>query len=359
MPAFDKAELAYTLPWDADWVSAVAMVGNRFVAAGNNLGQILVWELPDQPGAVPMARFTLEGHTNQITRLRASKDGTLYSASFDHTIRVWRLDGAIDAEKTVALNSVAIAESKRRNGKKIDPLEVKVKTIRPKQTLENHKEWINAIDLSRDEKLLISGDDGSVVIVWDREKMQELHRWKVKGWAYACALSPDNKQAIVTERFTLVFDSGRHAGVKLWDVVKGEVIKDLSADFKNMYMAAAGFTPDGQSIILGRGGECDGPNGKLTLVNTSSGKKTKDFDPGHLNGLTDFCVLPDDKHIASTGRDTLIRIWEIATGRMVKELGKSRGGQFKDWTHAVSASVDGKWLVAADMVGAVQLWRLG
>lgn len=46
----DKAALAWTLPWDADWVTAVAFLGNHRIAAGNNLGQILVWELPDKTG---------------------------------------------------------------------------------------------------------------------------------------------------------------------------------------------------------------------------------------------------------------------------------------------------------------------
>ena len=43
----------------------------------------------------------------------------------------------------------------------------------------------------------------------------------------------------------------------------------------------------------------------------------------------------------------------------VKELGKPRGGQFKDWLHAVSFSGDGRWLAAGDMAGAVQVWEFG
>ena len=47
---FDKAALAWTLPWDADWVTAVCFIGShRRVAAGNNRGQILLWDLPDKP----------------------------------------------------------------------------------------------------------------------------------------------------------------------------------------------------------------------------------------------------------------------------------------------------------------------
>ena len=43
----------------------------------------------------------------------------------------------------------------------------------------------------------------------------------------------------------------------------------------------------------------------------------------------------------------------------VAQLGKPRGGQSKDWLHALTISPDGKWLAAGDMAGAVQVWTLG
>ena len=82
----------------------------------------------------------------------------------------------------------------------------------------------------------------------------------------------------------------------------------------------------------------------------------RELTPGHLYGVTDMVFHPDGKHLASGGRDTVVRIWNAADGKLVKELGKPRGGQFKDWIHAVSFSADGRWLAAADMAGAVQVW---
>src|SRR5579859_2691363 len=88
---FDKAALAWTLPWDADWVVSVCFLGPRRIAAGNNRGQILLWDLPEKPGgpAPPPVRL-LDGHTNVVTQLRATADGSrLFSASNDHSIRSW------------------------------------------------------------------------------------------------------------------------------------------------------------------------------------------------------------------------------------------------------------------------------
>ena len=360
---FDKAAPAWTLTWDADWVTSVCFVGpTRRVAAGNNLGQILVWDLPEKTGApVPSPQRRLDGHTNVVSRLVATTDGRwLISSSYDHTIRYWDMQAPAKGNQPMVLNerAIAYAEERKRNGAKVPPpLNATVETQSSARMLEGHHEWVNGLALGRNDKLLIGADDAGDVIVWEREAGKELRRWKVKGWSYAVALSPDDKQVAVTERLPLIFDSGRYAGVKLWDAATGQVQHDLSAAFKGEHLSAAAYSLDGKILALGRGGETE--SGKVTLVDPATGKKIRELTPGHLGGVTDVTFHPDGKHLASTGRDTLVRIWDVASGKMLKELGKSRGGQSKDWYHAVSFSADGRWLVAADMAGAVQVWALG
>ena len=59
---FENAALAWTLPWDADWVTSVCYLGPRRIAAGNNRGDILVWDLPEKPGApAPFPSRRLDG----------------------------------------------------------------------------------------------------------------------------------------------------------------------------------------------------------------------------------------------------------------------------------------------------------
>ena len=51
MPDFEKFIPAWSLPWEDDWVTSAAFVGSaRRLAAGNQLGSILVWDLPEKPG---------------------------------------------------------------------------------------------------------------------------------------------------------------------------------------------------------------------------------------------------------------------------------------------------------------------
>ena len=136
---------------------------------------------------------------------------------------------------------------------------------------------------------------------------------------------------------------------------KGEELKDLTEEYKKHYLAALAWSPDGETIAVGKGEEADGI---IWLLDAKDGKQRKKLDPVHRYGVTDFAFHPDGKHLFSCGRDTVIRIWDFHEGKLVKELGKPRGGQFKDWIHAISLNHDGTLLAAADMAGQVNLWRL-
>ena len=169
-------------------------------------------------------------------------------------------------------------------------------------------------------------------------------------------MAPDAKRVLVSERLPLVFDSGRHDGIKLWDAT-GKLHKDLGPTFKGMHFAAAAYRPDGKLLALGRGVEADG---NLFLIDPATGKKVRSLPaPGHQYGITDMAFSPDGKVLATCGRDTTIKLWDVPGNKLLATLGKPRGGQFKDWLHAVSFSADGAWLAAADMAGAVQVWSLG
>lgn len=381
--SFDKAALLWSLPWDADWVSAVSFVGPKHVAAGNNRGEILLWELPDKPEPAPEPTEKAKsgsgekgerqlhiappptrqfvGHSNVINRLLCAENRWLLSASHDHTVRYWDLQAAPGAAAKLVLNARTIEDAARNksSGRKAPPpMEVEVRTQSAAKTIQGG-EWIVGLGMSHDQTTLIAGDDAGQVVLLNRTAGTELKRWQVKGWAYAVALSPDLKQACVSERYPLVFDSGRHVGVKLWDATSGTVQHDLGKEFKDMQIAAAAYSADGKTLALGRGGEADGKNGKVFLVNPATGKKEREFTPGHQYGITDLCFHPYGKHLASSGRDTVVRLWNLADGKLVKELGKPRGGQFKDWLHALSFSPDGTRLAAADMAGFVHVWQLG
>src|SRR5262249_27360202 len=135
-PAFDKAALAWTLPWDADWVTAAAFVGPNRLAAGNNLGDILIWDLPEKTGGLaPLPARRLAGHDNTINRLLTTPDAYgLISISNDRTVRYWDLQTSGTEPGIVVLNARAIENAQAKKKKSPAPLEAKVQIQKPSRT---------------------------------------------------------------------------------------------------------------------------------------------------------------------------------------------------------------------------------
>jgi WD40 repeat protein len=353
--SLEKATPAWTIPWDDAAVTAVAFLGNsRRLAAGNEQGQILVFDLPEkQDGPAPAPVRRLDGHTNVVTALALLPATTrLISASYDHTVRWWDLAAAPEGTAPVVL------EKKAKKGAKGGP-EVAVQVQKTARAAEAHQEWVRSISIGSDGKQLLSGDDKGTAILWNGADGTEVRRFQSPGWLRAVALSADGRLAVTCEY------APRYAGfanaIKIWDAASGAVKFDLGKDLKRgdrvAGMAAAAFSPDGKILALGQGGEIEGGNGKVVLVDPESGKKLQELG-GHQYGITTLAFSPDGKILASGGRDTMVRLWSMPDGKMIQELGKARGGQFKDWIHATAFSPDGTRLAAADMAGLIQVWTL-
>ena len=356
----DKPSQAWTIPWDADWVTTVTFMGDtRRLAAGNKLGQILIFDIPDKTGgSFPPPQMRLDGHTNMITGLAASPDGRwLYSASYDHTVRIWDLQSPAKSKGAAILKG-----EKTKKGKTPDKVEFPVEIREAHKVLTTHKEWVRSLSLNHDGKQLLTGDDKGISILWDVPEGKETRRWQVKGWQPAVALSPDARHAVTCEYAPRYAEFPNH--LRLWDATSAKERIDLGTTLKRgagknnvIPMSAAVFSRDSTLLALGEAGERDG-FAKVFLINVADGKKLHEMN-GHQYGVTALAFHPDGLHLASTGRDTTVRLWRIADGKHVVDVGKGRGGQFQDWIHSISFTKDGRWLATADMAGQIQIWNFG
>jgi len=96
----------------------------------------------------------------------------------------------------------------------------------------------------------------------------------------------------------------------------------------------------------------------------ATGKKIRETSPRPVRGLTEPHAIsrlpnPDGKHIFSSGRDTLVKIWKLEDASSSATSAKDAAGHSKDWICANFAVADGRWAAAADMAGQVQIWALG
>ena len=104
--SLEKATPAWTIPWEDSAVTSVTFLGSsRRLAAGNEQGQILIFDLAEkQDGPAPVPVRRLDGHTNVVTALALLPGANrLVSASYDHTMRWWDLSAASEGTGPVVL----------------------------------------------------------------------------------------------------------------------------------------------------------------------------------------------------------------------------------------------------------------
>ena len=397
------AEQLWRLSFEGAWPTSVAFLGSNRIAAGNRDGQILIWDLTQEPRAAvkqanspktkPQPGETaadveplrqLQGHSNGIARLVTTPDGQrLISASLDHSLRIWDVDAPSSGETQVVIDR----KSREKQAKRLPQAErqafidapgVTVETLTASSVLNGHKDWVNALGISRDGKRLISGDARSKVIVWEITGDQPVSSWTGHGWngIVAAGLSPDGQSAVVSE-FTYKrddFDLPAPA-LKVWnvdaaseklDILKTHIPKldvtktsygaaSVWRKFVKGGLIALDLSPDGTLLAAGQGGETD--KGQLHLFDVETGKLVRTMS-GHRYGMCDAKFSADGQYVLTSGRDTTVRICQVSDGKEVNVLGKERGGQFKDWLHGLAISADQTRVAAADIGGAVHVWEL-
>lgn len=390
-----KSKLRYQLTFEGSWPTSVAFLGSsRKLAAANQLGQIYVWDLPETPpefdakeskdrqapNVWPTRR--LVGHQNEVTRLVATPDGKqLFSASLDRTIRVWPTDAPAEGKADAVLDQESRERLAKRTGKKdgLTAPGISVETQSVSAVLAGHSDWIYGLGLSADGQRLVSGDTAAQVIVWNVGERKPIAKWSGHAWNWivAASLSPDGQTALISEyRYKRDDFDIPTTALKLWNVADGSEKldlmkvqfpklnpKDTSYGGSQMWrkfvangLIACAFSPDGKLVALGQGGETD--TGKVHLLESETGKLVRDVS-GHQYGVTDLLFSSDGQYLVSVGRDTSVRVCQVADGKEVAVLGAPRGGQFKDWLSAVALSPDEGWVAAADISGLVQVWQFG
>jgi len=110
---------------------------------------------------------------------------------------------------------------------------------------------------------------------------------------------------------------------------------------------AVAFSPDGTVLASG----CDDETVKLWDVATGDILRTL---TGHSDWVRSVAFSPDGALLASASDDETVNLWDVATGDVLRTLtGHS------DWVRSVAFSPDGTLLASASDDGSVKLWNVG
>jgi WD40 repeat protein len=109
---------------------------------------------------------------------------------------------------------------------------------------------------------------------------------------------------------------------------------------------ALAFSPDGKTLA-----SC-GYDRLIKLWEVATGKLLRDLKD-HSDAVYGLAFAPDGKLLASAAADRAVKVWDVASGTRLYTLGEAT-----DWVYAVAWSPDGKHVAAGGVDKSIRIWEV-
>jgi len=203
-------------------------------------------------------------------------------------------------------------------------------------TLRGHRDWVNSVAVSPDERILASGSEDNTIKLWDINTGKILRTFK-KGWWQKGHEGPVRTVIFSPDGHFFVSGSDDNT-IKFWELKTGKVRRILVGN--GLWVRALAFSPDGRILAS------ESETIKLWEVKTGKTLFT-------LNGKNTIAFSPDGRILASGGANNAITLWEVDTAKEIETL-KKHGNAVT----TLAFSPDGSILASGSEDDTIKLWDL-
>lgn len=241
----------------------------QWIASGSSDNNIIIWEV-----ATGKILRKIEGHTRRVSSLSFNSEGTqLASGGWDRLVYVWDVKTGEKLGEYKANPATGIG--------------IGVQVL-----------------FSKDDKRLITGNDDGKIVVYnlDSDLPQDTLRNISPSSCGGCASFIQ-----LNEKGSKLISASRRGPVTLWDWRSGKIIKEFNGNGEEYN--AVGMK--GTTVFVS-------DEDTIKLWDTS-GKAIRKIliENTEINSAT---LSPDGRYIAAASNDRVTRIWNVQSGKLVKEL---------------------------------------
>ncbi|MCU0532993.1 MAG: tetratricopeptide repeat protein [Hydrococcus sp. Prado102] len=256
------------------------------------------------------------------------------AANIKATLNVRPLEGLLSA-------IIAIGENLDKLPQQILPsiqasLNFAMEVAKEQNILKGHEDRVNAVAISPDGKIIVSGSWDKTLQLWNSEgnPIEKPFRGH-EGEITSVAFSPDGQ--------TIASSSG-DGTVRLWNL-KGIAIGMPMWGHEGDVTSVA-ISGDGQTIAS------SGVDGTIRLWDLQGNPIGQPFY-GHEGDVTSVAISGDGQTIASGGGDGTVRLWDLQG----TPIGQPFGGH-EDKVAAIAFSPDGQTIASSSWDATVRLWDI-
>lgn len=201
-----------------------------------------------------------------------------------------------------------------------------------------HRKSVNGICVAPSGEFFVSSGHDGQILRWDfQDPNDQPKSTEVEGQVYSIAISPHNMIAIGTHHGKIfLFDESLNL---IREIATGQgIVSSLSfTQSGTRIVSASAITPFFSSKLFGN------------ICWDTTGKELFRMDPGNSTFAVD--CDPDGEYIMTAGEESQINIWEMATGKFVRNL--SRPGIN---VRKAKFSPDGSFIVSVSLDNSLFLW---